>query len=392
MLKETKVYIVSINNISFNIPVYNYIIPFLKKLSDNNINIIHSKITSIKDFSDLVNTFPILVFNNIISFYNQSILNKIVKYLRINNKLIGAILGNKLKIIYSPDFEVILLSVFYKIIFRNKKLVLVYHQFEMIEINNLHFSKRIFAKIFFKISYKIDLTLVPEINRAYYFSAQTGIEDDSIMLFPNTCRIPNNIEVTNISIDLVNKKNNNKIIAHIGALSSQNFFLREFLESLMKLDLQNLQLLFVGRITEEAKTIINSYSTLNTKIIDYIQHNELLKLYPSIDIGLILYKGVYLNLELAAPNKLYEYWSYGIPVIAPRLKGLVSLFKEDFLGNLVDFNDSKQLAGSINRIISNHPVIKYQIKNYFEKHLTIDNYLKMFKKKLEKKINLIQNV
>lgn len=389
-MEEIKIYLLSINNISFNIPVYKYLIPFLEKLSNGNINIAHSRVVTVKDFNNSINTEPILIFNDVIKFNNQTIFQKIIKYLKINNKIISVLIENKINIIYSPDFEVIYFCLLYRIIFKKKKIIIIYHQFEMIENKNLKFPKSIFIKLFLKIANKIDLILIPEINRADYFKELTIIKDENILLFPNTCKITNNESDFNNTILKIDK-NDHKIIAHIGALDCKNFFLNEYLECLSKINSTQLQLLFIGRITDEAKMKINSYPKLNTKIIDYIDHDELLKIYFSIDIGLILYKGISLNLELAAPNKLYEFWSYGIPVIAPRLKGLMTLFKEDFLGELVDFCNNQQLANSIERLLSDRILIKTKIKNYFEKNFTIDIYLEMLKKELEKKIYLITN-
>ena len=46
------------------------------------------------------------------------------------------------------------------------------------------------------------------------------------------------------------------------------------------------------------------------------------------------------NYDFCAPNKLYEYWSYGIPVFAHKLNGLTKLFEKEEYGLLFDFYDN----------------------------------------------------
>lgn len=389
MLANINIYILSINNISFNIPLYRYIVDFFDSISGNHVQIVHSQIKVVKDFTEIVKSREILTFSDNLAFNNQKLRLKIVKHFKIQFSLLNIFFKKGIQILYTPDFEVITSILIYKIILRKHNVISIYHQFELIEDDKLSPLKKYIVKFFYRIAKHIDLVLIPELNRLNYFQSNTGINSDSLLLFPNTCNTSVNKKELPTTIEL---ETNHNIIAHIGTLSSKNFFLKEYLDCISKADIKNILLLFVGRITDEAKDLINSYTTVNTKIIDFIQHSELLKLYNKIDIGVILYKGVSLNLELAAPNKLYEYWSYGIPVIVPKLKGLVSLFKEDFLGDIVDFTDSKQLAGSTNRLLSDSSLIKPQIQYYFEKNLSIENYLEMFKKKIEKKVNLIQNV
>jgi hypothetical protein len=50
------------------------------------------------------------------------------------------------------------------------------------------------------------------------------------------------------------------------------------------------------------------------------------------------------NFEFCAPNQLYEYWSYGIPVVAHQLPGLIPVFDDSLKGKLFDFNTSETIA------------------------------------------------
>ena len=102
------------------------------------------------------------------------------------------------------------------------------------------------------------------------------------------------------------------------------------------------------------------------------------------DVGVVLYKDTGLNYRYCAPNKLYEYWSYGIPVIGDLLPGLISVFKNESLGTLVDMQNPQNILRSIQQI-SHHCATKMEVKDYFAKHLKLNIYLNQLLKKLESK-------
>ncbi len=93
-----------------------------------------------------------------------------------------------------------------------------------------------------------------------------------------------------------------------------------------------------------------------------------------IHYGFILYKGVDKNFEFCAPNKLYEYWAYGIPVFAHHLKGLVPVIMPNLLGRTIDFQ-SNELEALINDLMGMPVPDRKGIQGYFTSHLTLDNYI-----------------
>ncbi|HMN26265.1 MAG TPA: glycosyltransferase, partial [Ignavibacteriaceae bacterium] len=177
---------------------------------------------------------------------------------------------------------------------------------------------------------------------------------------------------------------NNLIIGHIGNVNTENFYLVELLNSFMKVKQNNLKLLFVGNLKNETKEIIIRYSNDNIIIKDFIPHKELEAIYNRIDIGLILYKPHKLNEEYCAPNKLYEYFSHGIPVIAPKIAGLEAIFTKKILGHLLDFKDSAQLQNSLDNIACRLNNAKQEIIQLFKNEYDINIYLKKLNQILSK--------
>lgn len=72
-----------------------------------------------------------------------------------------------------------------------------------------------------------------------------------------------------------------------------------------------------------------------------------------IDIGLILFKPVRYNNIIATPNKLFEYMSFGIPIIASDLPEIRKIIKETKSGILIDPTNVKQIAKKIKYLYKN---------------------------------------
>lgn len=72
----------------------------------------------------------------------------------------------------------------------------------------------------------------------------------------------------------------------------------------------------------------------------------------SADAGILLYRNDCRNNYFCAPNKLYEYFQAGLPVVTSNFPGLVSFVEAENLGRCVDPEDPGQIASAIAAIFS----------------------------------------
>lgn len=70
-------------------------------------------------------------------------------------------------------------------------------------------------------------------------------------------------------------------------------------------------------------------------------------------IGLVFYDDFSLNQAFCAPNKIYEYSGFGIPMIANKIPGLENTVGKFNAGKCVEF-ESKQLMKAIKEIDDNY--------------------------------------
>lgn len=369
---------VTINNFS-DIPVCRFIIELFT--SKFNVSIAECNIKGSYDFSRFGKVTYLAFFKDRLSFLHQPAIKKASKYFHLYYHVLYLLYVRRVNVLYTPDLQVLSAVFFYKKIF-NLKTKIIYHQFELLDPaiikgNNLRFWNKMIKHI-----NEISLCIFPEINRLEFFCSTTGFDNTKCMVFANSCR-----EETEHTIRpgiLKDIPADDLIIAHIGNVGT-NHYLNEFLKFVDCLDQsRSVHILMIGRFSPDVLKVVESVKNSNFYVVGEIPHYELSRYYSFIDIGFILYKGLDLNLEYCAPNKLYEYWSHGIYVIAHPLNGLKSIFTDDNMGKLLNLEN----ASEIEDVVQKFSLIKgrdtrQKIKSGFNHKYSIDGSLNLLNKRLD---------
>ncbi|NOT76616.1 MAG: glycosyltransferase [Cyclobacteriaceae bacterium] len=316
-------------------------------------------------------------FKTIAEFNRQSVFFKIKKYVKIYSQIVSICL-KKNQIIITPDFQIVSFILSNRYLLGIFKTRLIYHQFELIEDNLI--SERDTKKLqsIKKYSEHIDLAIFPEENRLHFFCKQTRLSVNNTFLFPNTCRLSVDDEVS----DLLKVIPRGSIVfGHVGNVGSDHY-IREFLDAIERCNDKNVFFVMIGRQSKAVEELTRGVRNPNFIVIRELPHAELKKIYPLIHYGLILYKGVDRNYEYCAPNKLYEYWSYGIPVIAHRLTGLINVVSNDILGKLLDF-DKNELTDVVHSLGETPIPDRRGLRYYFKENLDIDLHLEKLRNRIQ---------
>lgn len=378
----SQVSIISINPIT-NIPSLRFIVDFFIK-KQFSINITEIRISSLNNYYDNIKGVthtPIAVFKNF-NDYQKGITQLTKKKYSGAVRALKSVLKAKQKnLIYTNDFQVVAMFFLLKKFYPSSKTKIIYHQYELIEEQLLGKLSSLLYKYVLKKAKQIDCAVFPEVNRLKYFAKKSALKIENTLLFPNTCLFQE--ESKTQSGYLKNIPDNHFVVLHVGSVGGKQHYFESFIETIKELsNEENISFVFLGRTTKEIRDIIQKENLINTYFIDSIPHEELASIYNRANLGVILYKGTSLNYEYCAPNKLYEFWSNGIPVIGHTLKGLTPVFKEKFLGSLTNFENPKIVAKEILALKSETPNYKQKITNYFKQHLSITKYLDLFNDKL----------
>jgi glycosyltransferase involved in cell wall biosynthesis len=360
---------ITINSFSY-IPVMRYIITHLQK--SNDIELIECYISGNYKFEGISINY-IMEFNSNLEFQNQKTWFKIKKYLFSFYEIFTFILLKKDIVIYAQDYEIVLIATFFKRVFFWREVKIIYHQFEVI-----NYDTRIRKLLKFG---NPEVVIFPEVNRFVYFKEYTKSKASSL-IFPNTCRTNFDIILSDSSV-LLYEIGKRKVVGHIGNIGSDHFI--DVLVKLLEFaDESQFYFILIGNYDFKVNEILDKFKKKsNVKILNSVPHSQISEIYEIIDIGLIMYKPIDVNYDFCAPNKLYEYWSYGVPVFAHRLKGLTSLFENNVYGELFDFYDKDIHFEIIDKMSERNK--NNSIKDVFFAEYDIENFLPLLNEKLKNK-------
>lgn len=370
-----KLFYININTIGVT-PLMAYIVDFLS--SHFNSAIIERYIAKSYQFHSVKNKRYIKKHKDTYSFNRQNIIDKIYKYLYVLFVLLKLSFKRKSYIIYSVDFQVIALSLMLKKIFRKKKCKIIYHQFELIETKSLGKENLYFYKKLKIHSNLIDLIILPEKNRLNILLKELNFPKDKSFYFPNINAINKLSANKHEVINSIPK--DTKIVGHIGSIGFDHY-INNFIKATEILKNDKIKFIFVGKQNAEIKKLANKLEAQNIIFIDEVPHSELKDIYSFLDLGFILYKGVDENFEYCAPNKLYEYWAYGVPVIAHKLKGLQSEFNNEDAGVLINLENFKEIALYIKQYLKDNQ--REEIKKYYQLNYNMNDFLSRLLKRFK---------
>lgn len=100
-----------------------------------------------------------------------------------------------------------------------------------------------------------------------------------------------------------------------------------------------------------------------------VPYDKLHEVTCSADLGIAFFEPVSKSYELALPNKLFEYISAGIPVLASNLPAIAEVFKEYKIGSLLPSDtDIDTFATEIEKLLNNKDSYKAELKRAAERY------------------------
>jgi glycosyltransferase involved in cell wall biosynthesis len=339
---------------------------------ENDLSVVHVNINSEEDFFVGPRTIVYKIANcNLFSeFSHQNFQTKVLKYIKLVYFYLSIAIRREDKIdIFTFD----IFSTFIASLVKNKDTKVIYIQYELIEIEFLSILDKLFLKLLMINANHIDLFVCPENNRLELNKKLfCKLNHEKFFCLPNS----NNNNLIENSI-LLNR--NKIIITHVGAIGDDNHFINELIVAIRLFDKDLFEFRFVGNISHLIREKLGSLGS-NVKLFTQVKHSDLNLIYRETDIGLILYKGTSFNFEYCAPNKLYEFWSYGIPVIGHELIGLKSVFRDPCQGYLIDMNEPSLFLDAVNHCrFQSRPCLL----NYFKDNFKLDIYIEELNLKLK---------
>ncbi|MCP1126094.1 hypothetical protein NKR74_22790 [Bacillus sp. 3103sda1] len=120
-----------------------------------------------------------------------------------------------------------------------------------------------------------------------------------------------------------------------------------------------------------AKKVKEIYS--NSIYLGYFPAPLHLQITSYAQIGVANYDDSSLNNLFCAPNKIYEYTGFGIPVLGSNVPGLTSTIGASLAGECVNFSDKKSIIDALKKIENDYERYKYNAERFFESTDNVSN-------------------
>ena len=137
----------------------------------------------------------------------------------------------------------------------------------------------------------------------------------------------------------------------------------EDIVDLWKTELKDFKLALIGGRNKKELSYVDSIMDGNShskiSLHDWVFYNDLPDLITLSSVGLIVLPENFYNQYLTAPNKLYDYISFGMPVVCTDLPSVRALIPDNHKGVVfVSPNDTKNYIKELRRLLTD--------KNYYE--------------------------
>jgi len=237
---------------------------------------------------------------------------------------------------------------------KKKKIIFDIHEKLSLQILNKTYINKKLRK-FISLSYSTIENYAAK-RFDYLFVPQPSMVNEYLKL--NKTELIENFVILNETPkkDLNSKEN---IIFHPGALNKERG-LWNMIHSVK--ELKNCKLYLAGGIKQIDLTNIKKINSKNIEYLGLLTPKEVQMLYHKTSLGLILYNNVG-QYYLSYAVKLFEYMSYGIPVIMPNFGEWVDFNKENECGINVDPTDPNKVKEAILSLLNDPEKIKKMGKN-----------------------------
>lgn len=266
---------------------------------------------------------------------------------------------NTIDYIHAFDFDTGLVSTIFAKVFKKK---IVYHiaDFYADSRNFPNFLSNVIRKLEYKVINNADTTIICTEERVKQIVGSN----------PKKLEVVHNIPLFNKKYETSKHKNNElNNFCYIGTLS-ENRFIIELLEFFKENPTLNLVIGGYGKLNDYVKCFSDELS--NIDYIGKVEYEETYNHYNSTDYIIAMYNPKVNNHKYSAPNKFYESYILGKPIIVARETGIDDYVNKYNTGFICDYNYNafSKLVKSINR-----KDYEKKLKSFQEEHFTKDNML-----------------
>ena len=224
---------------------------------------------------------------------------------------------------------------------------------------------RLYKNVILKLSKEAEAVIVPEYNRAFFYKLEFGLKRLPFVLPNKPAFVPDMKTLEELhekykQYDVFFEK---KVILYQGIISSSRSNYIPILDALKRIDNNNEYLfVFLGRDTSGYVGSLKSRG-YNVEHIPFVPAPEYLYFTSRAYIGIVNYTANCLNNVYCAPNKIYEYSAFGVPMLANDIPGLRYTIGVNNCGSL--YSNIDDVEDAIRQVIQNHDTMAEKARQFF---------------------------
>lgn len=245
---------------------------------------------------------------------------RLFKYLVFNWACFwGLVWYNPKTILYYESYSAFPIYWYLKLFGKGKRLLIHYHEYESSEnyANGMRLVKY-YHKLEQRYLYRkaIWISQTNEDRLKLFHRDEPYIKTKQLMVMPNYPPAKWSYQAKLVA----SKKSDIIKTVYVGSLSLKDTYIKSYCDWLILQEGQITLDIYAYNLHEETRNYLEQHTSPYIRFFaNGISYEDLPKVLPDYDIGLILYKGNTPNYIYNAPNKLFEYMACGLEVWVPHV-------------------------------------------------------------------------
>lgn len=211
--------------------------------------------------------------------------------------------------------------------------------------------------------------IVPEETRAHIIRSFLELKKKPYVIHNKPLVIENNDSLDEKVLDAVKKIQNWKADGTKVYIYSGIFLPERKLDTIIAafLELPKTKLVFIGRNSYYLEELKEKYPD-GFEYIGFFTAPSHLRVVKEADVGILTYvsKNKSINAIFCAPNKIFEYGAFGLPVIGNDIPGLKYVIEGKSIGACFDQDDREAILKAVKDVEVNYDLYKRNIKKYVD--------------------------
>ena len=223
----------------------------------------------------------------------------------------------------------------------------------------------LYKKVISSLSVTAEAVIVPEYNRAFLYKLQFGLKRLPFVLPNKPAFVPNEDDLEHLhekyaQYDPIFKK---RVILYQGIISSTRSNYTPVLDALKEIDVNNEYLfVFLGRDLSGYVEKLKKQG-YNVEHIPFTPAPDYLYFTSRAFVGIVNYADNCMNNIYCAPNKIYEYSAFGVPMLANDIPGLRYTVGINHCGSL--YTDREDVKDALLFLFKNHDELSDSARRFF---------------------------